>query len=65
MAAFDKVELMERLAALGWTEDESAGPYRMIPPRDLFENAPKSFHAYDAERLQSILTEFWEKEDQP
>lgn len=55
MSAIDKCNAMKRLEQLGWkSKDENS--YEMIPPKELFENSPKSFHVYDAEVLQELLS---------
>lgn len=65
MAAWDKLELMDQLLALGWreaTDEEKASTglgnsqYVLVPPESLWLNKPRAFHVYDAQEIQDLLS---------
>jgi hypothetical protein len=68
MAGFDKVRLMDKLIALGWSELNQTGrgvvlaeggnpDYILVAPEDLYINPRRLFHVYEARDLQNLLGE--------
>ena len=53
MSGYDKYLIARRLLMLGWKENEDGTGF--IPPKSLYENAPRSFHLYKAIDLQDML----------
>ena len=52
MAGFDKYQLMVELESQGWTNEEN---WKMKPPPEFWQNAPKLFHVYEATELVDLF----------